>query len=200
MLLIGLTMVWLVCEALKEKAPIQYAQELLDDKAELNFHGNDILELFKEVEELLQYKEEGWYLGRVSARQVTNSKETMDYDNVYLYYKPEDVSETTYRRVRVLNENDTWYVAEVIQQDESHEQVHMDEPISEFMIEKIWGLAEEQAFICLLKADECGTSVTSKEVTITVYKKNDGNDKSIVNRLAFLIKHTEEGYQLEDFH
>lgn len=183
---------------LSEKAPIQYAEELLDDKIELDSQGDDIQVLFKEVEELLQYGEDGWGLGKVTVRQSKNSKEKIKYNNAYLYYKPKDEAESIYRRIRILNENARWYVVEAIQQDKTHELVHMDENMSETMLKEIWMLVEEQVNVCFSEDEECEISVTSKEVKITVFKNNDRKDKSIAKRLAFLIKRTEDGYQLEE--
>ena len=195
---IGVLIAWCAYMILSEKAPGQYAEKLLDDKIELDFQGDDIRALFKEMEELLQYGEDGWSLGRVTVRQSKNSKETIKYDNIYLYYKPEDEAESIYRRIRILNENARWYVVEALQQDKVHELVHMDENMSETMLKEIWMSVEEQVNICFSEDEECEISVTSKEVNITVFSNDDKKDKSIARRRALLIKRTEDGYQLEE--
>lgn len=195
---IALLIFCVVIEASKEKAPHEYADELMDDRVELDFHGNDMKELFKKVGESLCYDEEGWFLSRVDVRLINNSKEGVDYNNVYLYYKPNDGAEEIYRQVRVLKKNDRWYVVDAIQQNHKYEPVSMDEYISEAMLSKIWGLAEEQALLYLSDNDECNVSVKSKEVNFIVFKEKDGYGKCTIDRVAFLIREFEDGYQLDE--
>ena len=191
------TIIWIIYGVAREKAPTEYAEELLDHKMELDFQGEDIQALFREVEELFHYEEDNWNLGRVSVREMKRNTETMLSKQVYLYYQSRDNEEEIYRRIRILNEDSKWYVVEAMQQDQAYEYVNMDEEINESMLEEIWGLVEKQAVSSVSEGDECEITITSKEVTITVFQEN-AEGKKIALRVELLINGAKGEYQLKE--
>ncbi|MDE6621704.1 MAG: hypothetical protein K2K74_14710 [Lachnospiraceae bacterium] len=193
-IVIGLTLY----VGLTEKEP--YCRQLLADKPKLEFREGDIQALLREVEELIQDQEEDWDLRRVLVRQRINSNDTMDYSSIYLYYKPKDETESFYRRIRLYNENDGWYIVEAYELDEREEYVYMEGNISITMLMEILESAEEQAALYCSEADDYNISVTSEEVSIEAYQavETDGEmEFRTIKRLEFQVKETEAGYQLD---
>lgn len=195
MFLVGLTAAVSACGLSGEKAPAQYAEELMEDDIELEFQGNDAMALIEEVSDLFQCGETGWGLGRVIARQERDDLGGSSWGSLYLFYKPEDASETVYRRMRVLKKGGRWYVVEAFQQDMMHDYVYMDECMSGRMLEEIWELSEAQADSCFSQGDECEMNFTSNGLNILIFEK-EGKEKRITGNYGFSVRETEAGYQL----
>lgn len=193
MFLVGALVVWAVYDELTEEPLI--CEPLLEDDVELDVWEDDIQALRIETEELLQFENTGWELGRTAVRQERNNEGTMEYIAVYLYYRPKDKTESVHRLIYLLKENDRWIVAEA---SERNEEVCMDGNLSGAMLEEILKLTEEQMSLNYPACDEYEINMTSKEALVTVYQKNENGELFIANRLPFRIKGTETKYWLEE--
>ncbi|MDE6915428.1 MAG: transcriptional regulator [Lachnospiraceae bacterium] len=166
-----------------------YRERLLDDEVELDLQRDDIQALDGEAEALLRLGEAGWELGRVDLRQKRGSEGTMEYKDVYLYYrhkdgiyKLENGRESVNRRVRMVKADGRWIVTEAF---ERNEEVFIGGKLNAAVLEEILGLVEEQMSLKYPEYDEYVISMQSDHVVV--------NDD-----LVFRVMGTETKYWLEE--
>lgn len=200
MLFAAALFIWAVYDELAEKPLIR--KSLLEEDVELDVQGDHIQALVGETETLLRLGEAGWDLGRAAVGQKRNSEGTMEYIAVYLYYRQkdgtyrqEDGIESVHRMIRLLKENGRWIVTEAYERNEG---VYMDGTLSGSMLEEILGLAEEQMSLNDPRYDRYEINMTSGNVSITVYQKDEGGESMIAKRLSFRVKGTATKYWLEE--
>lgn len=181
----------LFAEAVHEKLsdnPL-YRERLLDDEVVLDLKRDDIQALDGEAEALLRLGEAGWELGRVDLRQKRGSEGTMEYKDVFLYYrhkdgiyKLENGRESVNRRVRMVKADGRWIVTEAF---ERNEEVFIGGKLNAAILEEILGLVEEQMSLKYPEYDEYEISMQSDHVVV--------NDD-----LVFRVMGTETKYWLEE--
>lgn len=200
MLFAAALFIWAVHDELAEKPLIR--KSLLEEDVELDVQGDHIQALVGETETLLRLGEAGWDLGRAAVGQKRNSEGTMEYIAVYLYYRQkdgtyrqEDGIESVHRMIRLLKENGRWIMTEAYERNEG---VYMDGTLRGSMLEEILGLAEEQMSLNDPRYDRYEINMTSGNVSITVYQKDEGGESMIAKRLSFRVKGTATKYWLEE--
>lgn len=200
MLFAAALFIWAVYDELAEKPLIR--KSLLEEDVELDVQGDHIQTLVGETETLLRLGEAGWDLGRAAVGQKRNSEGTMESIAVYLYYRQkdgtyrqEDGIESVHRMIRLLKENGRWIMTEAYERNEG---VYMDGTLSGSMLEEILGLAEEQMSLNDPRYDRYEINMTSGNVSITVYQKDEGGESMIAKRLSFRVKGTATKYWLEE--
>lgn len=196
----GALVVWAVYDELTEEPLIR--EVLLDKDVELDVQADNIQTLLGETEALLHFEDAGWTLGRADVRWEQNGACPMEYIAVYLFYRQKDGAyrqadgiETIHRQVYLLKENGRWIVVDA---SERNQEVYTDGDLSGSMLAELLRLAGEQMSLNYPEYDEYEAIMTAKEVSGTVYQKNEDGELYTIERLSFGVSGAGADYHLEE--